>query len=175
MYSPSRRSVHKGFYIVRVAVRKVIQQPFQIAGYQNIHGRTHGFMEFAAGIVMPGVYKIRQDIVAIGGADEFVNGQPHTPCIVACKNIAEVSGGNNKIDLVAGNDCIAFAKIGICGEVIDNLRHQTAPVNGVCAAEAHSAARKKLVEGGIGKIRFTPVCASSKLPFTAPTVTLLPR
>ena len=80
-------------------------------------------MEFAAGIVMPGVYKIRQDIVAIGGADEFVNGKAHALRKISSKHIAEVSGGNNKIDLVAGNDCIAFAKIGICGEIIDNLRH----------------------------------------------------
>ena len=68
--------------------------------------------------------------------------------IVAGEDIAEVAGRDHKLDLIADVDHLVGEQLGVSGEVVDDLRHQTAHVDGVgggsttCELPARRSARR---------------------------------
>ena len=72
-------------------------------------------------------------------------------CIVSCKDISEVSCGNDNIDLVSCLDLLVLYQLCIGGDVVDYLRCKSAPVDGVCGGEHHAAVCKLLLDLFIGE------------------------
>src|SRR5699024_9524425 len=56
--------------------------------------------------------------------------------VVAGQNIAEVAGGDAEVHLVAESDLARLQQLGVGGKVVDDLRRQPAPVDGVGAGQA---------------------------------------
>src|SRR5699024_8626130 len=101
---------------------------------RDIHGRrrgSHGFSRWTWAVVARAEEFI-QHVVLISCDDETINGQAHLTRDVAGANITKVAGRHRKRHLL------------ICGigdlepavDVVDNLRHQSRPVNGVDGTNA---------------------------------------
>ena len=88
--------------------------------------------------------------------------------VVAGEDVAEVAGRNDELDLVAHVDDLVLQQLRVSGEVVDDLRHQTAHVDGVGGGKHFAASSLS------PKMRLTADCASSKLPSTAHTFTFAP-
>ena len=73
-------------------------------------------------------------------------------CIVSCKDISEVSCGNDNIDLVSCLDLLVLYQLCIGGDVVYYLRCKSAPVDGVCGGEHHAAVCKLLLESAYGNV-----------------------
>ena len=109
-------------------------------------------MERAIAIIHTCPQKIRQYIVFIGGTDQTIHRQTHLLRIESSQNIAEVSSRNHNIDLFSG--VIHFTgshKIAVGGEIIDNLRQQTSPIDGVGAGEHHPTLLQFSFDSRIGE------------------------
>ena len=107
------------------------EKPFQIAGDKNIHGRAAGLFELPVTVIDAGTEKIRKDLVFVGGADQFIDRQAHPLRIPGGQDIAKIAGWYRKIDLLSGGDLLLFEEIEISPEIIDNLRQEAAPIDGV--------------------------------------------
>ena len=146
-------------------------------GNEDIHGRGNGGVEGTAAVIGAGADKVGENVVFIGSADQAVlpadpfswrNRRPE------CRRKLPV--GTTKIDLLAL--IINFAavhQLAVGGEIVDNLRQQTSPVDGswrwrtswLCCASVSCITESV-------KICLTAVWASSKLPSMAQTPTLPP-
>ena len=60
----------------------------------------------------------------------------HFLCIISGKNVTEVACGNNNVDFVAVVDFTLFEQVTVCGEIINDLRSKTTPVDGVCGRKS---------------------------------------
>ena len=114
----------------------MVQQAFQVRRDQNIHAGRSGFVERAPGCVSTGGEEVGEDIVFVGSADQLAHGQAHLLGVIARQNVAEVAGGDAEIHCVAQRDLPRLEKLGVGGKIIDDLRDQTAPVDGVGAGQA---------------------------------------
>ena len=74
---------------------------------------------------------IGQHLVFIGSAEKHMNGQTHFFGVISRQNISEIPCGHNDIDGFAFGDFAVPAQSGIGFEIINDLREQTTPVNGV--------------------------------------------
>ena len=108
-----------------------VEQPFQVAGNEDIHRRRDRPVEFAVPVIRARVDEIGQDIVRIGSADEFIDGQAHQAGIIARQDVAEIPRRYGKVDGIAVFDTPGLDGIGIGAEIIYDLRHQASPVDGV--------------------------------------------
>ena len=93
------QGLHIAPHLLVVVLGKLEEHPLQIGGDEDIHGGGHGVVERAVPVVHAGLQKVREDVVAVGGADQLVNGHAHLPGVVGRKNIAEVAGGHTDVDL----------------------------------------------------------------------------
>ena len=118
----------------RIAIRQAVEQTLQVAGNQDIHGRGNCGVEGTVPVIDTGAQKIRQHIVGIGRTDQLIYRQAHLHCIVGRQNIAKIPGRNYNIDLFTLIvHLTAGHQVAVSGEIIDNLRHQAAPVDGIRA------------------------------------------
>ena len=88
--------------------------------------------------VLSGGEKVRKYVVAVGCADKTSYGKSHALCEKGCEYIAEVSGRNGYVNLLAELYVALLDKIRVCRNVIYYLRRKSAPVYGVCAGEEYS-------------------------------------
>ena len=114
----------------------MVEQALKVRGHEDVHAGRSSLIELPLRSVSAGGEEVGQDVVLVGGADQLADRQAHLLCIVAGQNIAEVAGGNAEIDLVAKADLSRLEQLGISGEVIDDLRHEAAPVDGIGAGKA---------------------------------------
>ena len=82
--------------------------------------------------------KIGQDAVGIRGTDQFLYGETDLLRQPAGKDVAEVSGRNDKENLFARGNLLLFQKILIGRKVINDLRYESSDVNRVCRAQAYA-------------------------------------
>ena len=125
------------------------QQTLQIGGNENVHGGRSGLVELPAGIITTGGDEVRQHVVFVGGAHQAAHRQPHLFGVPACQNIPEVAGGHTEIHRFAPlyRALPGQTEVGI--EIVDDLRHQTAEVDGVGAGQADAAGGQSLGHIGI--------------------------
>ena len=114
----------------------MVEQTLEVRGHEDVHAGRSGLIELPLCGVSTGGKEVGQDVVLVGGADQLADGQAHLLCIVAGQNIAEVSGGDAEIGLVAEDNFSRLEQLGISGEVIDDLRHEAAPVDGIGTGKA---------------------------------------
>ncbi|CDE92654.1 unknown [Acidaminococcus sp. CAG:542] len=88
-------------------------------------------MEGALPVVYPGVDKVCQHIVAVGGADELVHRQPHQFGIEPGQDVPKIPGGHGEVHRCAVFDPAAVHRIRIGAEIVHDLGHQPSPVDGV--------------------------------------------
>ena len=123
---------HKRGRLLRIIPRQGKDQALQIGGNQDIHGRRSSLVEGTMrNIIDARLNEIRQNIIGVAGTDQPANRQARTPCIVGGQNIPEVAGGDTEIHFLTGPDLAIPDQIGIGGEIIDDLRNQTAEIDGV--------------------------------------------
>ena len=121
--------IHPDFGVVLPG--EVEQQPFQIAGDQNVHRRTDGGVEGPVPVIDAGAEEVRQHVIAVGGTDQLVYRQAHALCVVRCQNVAKVAGGDAEVHLVPHGESAVPHQIAVGGDVVDHLGQDTAPVDGV--------------------------------------------
>ena len=114
----------------------MVKQTLQIRRDQNIHAGRSGLEELPLGRIRAGGEEIRQDVVLVGRADQLAHRQTHLLGIIARKDVAEVAGGDAEVHLVAKGDRSGLEQLGIGREVVDDLRHQTAPVDRIGTGQA---------------------------------------
>ncbi len=100
-------------------------------------------LNHAAHLVASARQRPVQDVVDVGRDDEALDRQPHPLCGVARKNVAEIAGGHGE-----GDRPVRRAERDRGGEVVDDLRDDAAPVDGVDAGEARALAEGLVVEHG---------------------------
>ena len=109
--------------------------------------------------------KIRKDVVAVGGADQLADGHPHLFGIIGRENVAEVAGGHAHIDGIPFLDPALLQQIAVGGDVVDDLRQDTAPVDGVGGGEKEPPPRQGIPQGRIGKEPFHPCLGVVKIAY----------
>ena len=70
----------------------------------------------------------RQNVVGIAGNDQLRNGSTHELCVIPRQNVTKITGGNRKRD---GITILALASLKCRIEIINDLRQNTCPINGV--------------------------------------------
>ena len=80
---------------------QVVEEPLQIAGNQDVHGRRNGFEEGAVPVVIASEQEIRQHVILIGRADKPPDGKPHLPCVESGQDVAKVPRGDCEIHCIA--------------------------------------------------------------------------
>ena len=121
-----------------LGARHVIEQPLQVGGHQNVHGGRGGAVEGTAGIVDAGGKELGEHVVFVGRADQSAHGQTHLLCVPAGENVAEVAGGHAEIRLLPHLERAGTHQLAVGVEVVDDLRHEPAPVDGVGAGKLHA-------------------------------------
>ena len=94
-----QRRVHTG-----VPAADLIDEPLQVAGYEDVHGRGCGQLKRPVPVVRAGPEEVKEHPVLIGGADQLRHRQPHLLCVVRCQDVAEIPGGNRDVDLLSRLD-----------------------------------------------------------------------
>ena len=108
-------------------------------------------MEGAVFVVISGVQKLGQHVVGVAGADEAPHGQTHPGGEPAGQDVAEVAGGHAEVQLLAQFQLAGVYIIQIGGEVIDDLRQEAAPVDGVGGGEEPAPRRQLRGKGRVAK------------------------
>ena len=117
----------------------MIKQSLQIAGNQNIHRWTDGFVEITVPVINTGFQEISQNIIGIGRTNQLGHRQTHAHCIIACQNITKVASWHCKADFIPSLDFASLQQICIGTKVVNNLRYQAAPVNGVGRGQRYTS------------------------------------
>ena len=103
-------------------------------------------MEGSVFIIFPRAEEIVQHLIIIGGTNEMPHRQPHLHGIPSCKNIPEVPCRHSKIQCLSVFDFAHAYRLQICPEIIYNLRHQSADVDGVRRRKLESLRRQLLLQ-----------------------------
>ena len=125
------QSLHQCGNFFSVTTGEMVEQPLQIAGDENIHGRGTGYIKFPIAVVDSCSDEISQNLVFIGSANEFLHGDAHLRRIICRQYISEIPRRNNDIDLFTAFDCALFDQFHICPHVISHLGNQSADVYGI--------------------------------------------
>ena len=89
-------------------------------------------MERTVSVVYACVDEVCEYVVDVGSAYQLVYGNSHVLSIVSCKDVSEVSCGNNYVYLVSESDLAVLDELCISGNVVYDLRNKTSPVDRVC-------------------------------------------
>jgi hypothetical protein len=114
-----------------VLSRQIEKEPFQIAGNQNIHRGGHGGVKIAVRVIDAGPDKIGQDVVRVGGAQDFPDRGPHPLRVIGREDIPEISGGHADVDLLVFRKPAFFHQVAAGRNIINDLRKQPSEVDGV--------------------------------------------
>ena len=115
------------------------QQTLEVGRNQDVHRRRRGGEEIAVAVVLAALLEeVGQHVVAVGRADELVDRQTHLLGDVRRKDVAEVARRYADVDLVALCNGACGNHIAVRGNVVRDLRRQTAPVDGVCRGQHHA-------------------------------------
>ena len=77
-----------------------VDQTFQIAGDQNIHGWRSRKDKITFSVISSCAEEIIQYFIVIGSTDQFMNRKSHLFCIISSQNVSKVSGRYYHIDLL---------------------------------------------------------------------------
>ena len=124
--------------------------------------------------VYAGADKVCQNLIDIGRTDQLAEGYAHHLGIVSCQNVAEVTGRHYNVQQVTVCDLSGFCQRNIRGNIVHDLRYQSAPVNGVRTGECHAALFQCFQHLVVGENLLDTTLAVVEVAFTAQTVTFSP-
>ena len=148
------QGLHIAPHLLVVVLGKLEEHPLQIGGDEDIHGGGHGVVERAVPVVHAGLQKVREDVVAVGGADQLVDGHAHLPGVVGRKNVAEVARGHTDVDRFPLLHLALPQQIAVGRDVIHHLGKDTAPVDGVGRGEEIAALGQRFPQALVGEQPF---------------------
>ena len=128
-----------------------VEQPLQIGGDENIHRGGHGVVERPVPVVDAGAQEVGEHIVAVGGADQLVDGQAHFAGVESGQNIAEIAGRHTDIYTLTGGNLFVPQQVAVGRDIVDDLRQDPAPVDGVGRGEEVAPARQLPAEPLVGE------------------------
>ena len=108
-------------------------------------------MEGAVAVIAAGADEVSEHIVAVGGADQPVDRDPHLPGVVGGQNVAEVSCGDADVHRLVWLDLLVPQQVAVGGDIINDLGQHPAPVDGVGGGEEVPPAGQLLAERLVGK------------------------
>ncbi len=147
-YAHTPGTVHfreQGAHRRRVFTDEKIQVALEIGGDLDVHGRAQGRVDLARRVAAIGD-EPGQDVIAVGGDEEPIDGQSHALGHVAGEDVAEVAGGDRKADPEPG---VAPTHPPPGVEVVDDLGQDAGPINGVDRAEVVLPLEIQVVEQGL--------------------------
>ena len=130
---------------------EVEQKAFQVAGDEDVHGRGHGGVERPVPVIGAGRQEVREDVVGVGRADELADRHAHELRVVGREDVAEVARGDDDVHRLTRLQVALLEHVGIGAAVVDDLRHETAPVDGVRGGEHESVFREFRADGLVGE------------------------
>ena len=95
-------------------------------------------MEFSVSVVRSGLDKFCKNVIFIGSANEPVDRNAHFLRNKRGEDVSEITGRNGNVYLLAKRDFTAREEVAVSGNVVNNLRNESAPVNGVCDGEENA-------------------------------------
>ena len=131
----SCKALHERTVLLRIISADPVNEPLKVARNQDIHGRGAREDKFPLSVIFTGPEEVKQDFVVIGSADQLSDRKSHELSVVGRKDISEIAGRHSDVDLVAFLDFSFFQKSAVCVDIIDDLRHKTADIDGICRAE----------------------------------------
>ncbi len=143
---------HLAHELIGIAARNE-EQTLEVARNENIHRRRRSRIEAAVDVINAGVKEIGEHTVFVRRADKAVNRQTHLARIVGGEDIAEVSGRDDEVNLIARLDSAVSYHVAVGGEIIDDLRHEATPVDGVRGGESHAVLGELLAYLFVGEYR----------------------
>ncbi len=123
---------------VGVVVVDLEEEALEVGRHLNIHGGRRGRHHLAR-LVAAGGERAGEDVVDVGGDHQTIERRARPRRGVTGVDVAEVAGGHHEGDVTA-------AERGLRREVIDHLRHDARPVDGVDGGEPHPVAEGVVVE-----------------------------
>ena len=162
--------LHKAGNKLAVAIGQEVQHALQVGADEDVHRRRDGRVERTVAVVDTGGQEVSQHVVLVARDDELGDGQAHALGIVAGQDIAEVAGRYAELHGVAGLDGAGAQQLRIGGKVVDDLRYQTADIDGV-GARKHGASGlqalgklligKDALDGALGVVKVAADAADS--------------
>ena len=127
--------LHEGCCLLRAVAADMVDQAFQVAGDQDIHGRRAGQDEIAVAVIGACRKEVKQHLIGVGCADQLTDRQSHPGAVIGGEDIAEVACRDNDIDLFALTDHTLLQKSGVCKNIVDDLRNKTSYVDRIGGGE----------------------------------------
>lgn len=93
-----------------------------------------------------------EDVVFVGGDDEFLGGESHALCEVAGEDVAEVAGGDDEAYFGGGEEAGLADEVEVGVEVVGDLGEDAGPVDGVDGCELVRAVDLGVGEEGFDKV-----------------------
>ena len=127
----AREFLHEGADGVRILIEAVEEVALEVAGNLDVHAGAEGGVHLASAVGSR-IEEAGEDVILIGGEDEPGDGGAHAAGDVTGEDVPEITSGDG--NLHAGCAC------GIHGaecapEVVDDLRENPCPVDGVDCAQ----------------------------------------
>ena len=126
-----------------VAIQQVGDEALEVGGLGDVHGGAGGGQRLLGGAhsVNAGGEELVEHVVFVGDDDEAVDGHTHGAGDVPGADIAEVAGGHGEADFsgVALGGVNLFGEADPAADVVDDLGHESRPVDGVDGADAPGA------------------------------------
>ena len=125
------------------------QVSLKVTGNADIHGRADRLVDIVSVILTLGEESV-EDIVLIGRNNQPANGKAHLLGVKSGKDVAEVAGGDGKVDRLHEGVLVRNAQVG--PEIVRGLRQDTAPVDRVDGTEVDAVSELLVVEGGLDDV-----------------------
>ena len=121
-------------------------------------------MELSLLIIFACFEKVGKYVVGVRCADKLVYRKPHKLSYIRGKDIAEVACRYAEINLVSERNCIVAEKIAVSGEIINDLRNESSPVDRICAGKNNTVfVIDNFFEGFIREYRLNTVLSVVKV------------
>ena len=129
-----------------IAARQFEELALEVGGDENVHRGRGGENELAVGdVVGAGVDEVGEHAVVVAGAQQPFDGRTDLLGVPSGQDVAEVARGNAHVDGASGFDLARSHEFGIAGDVIDHLRQQPPPVDGVGAGKGDAVLVQQLL------------------------------
>jgi len=126
----------------RIFVREIIEVALEIARDLDIHRRAQR-RSHRSGTVDARIEIARKDVVLVGGQHQPLDRQPHAAGHVTGEDVAKVSGRHAEAHLLrAGGLLNTERRV----KIVDDLRENAGPVDGVDRAQPAGIAERQIVE-----------------------------
>ena len=116
------------------------QEALEVRGHLNVHRRRLSRLDRLRRIAS-GRQRAHENVVLVGRDDQTLDRQSHALGVIAGQHVAEIAGRNGE-----GYWPLGRAKRNGGDEIIDDLRQDPRPIDGIDARQAHFVAKSEIAE-----------------------------